>query len=114
MPENENQYELDKDYAPLGIVDAEDGSGTTWPEFVGQVNKMDNQVAALTEVCDSQFQRAVKVGDGLESITVEDDVEGVIQFRLVGTKKDWTFFVGAHEFGVYDVANRKFLWKMTV
>lgn len=72
MPENnEPQYELDHDYAPLGIVDAEDGSGTTWPEFVGHVNKMDNQVAALTEYGDSRTQElaqyAVNVsttGDG--------------------------------------------------
>ena len=53
---NDSKYELDKDYAPLGIDDAEDGNGTTWPEFVSQVDKMDNQVAALTEVCDSKLQ----------------------------------------------------------
>lgn len=57
MPENnEPQYELDENYEPLGIVDAADGSGTTWPEFIGQVNKMDNQVAALTERSDSRSQ----------------------------------------------------------
>lgn len=55
MPEN-NEYELDENYEPLGIVDAADGSGTTWTEFIGQVNKMDNQVAALTEDRYSRFQ----------------------------------------------------------
>lgn len=66
MPENnQSQYELDHDYAPIGIVDASDGSGTTWPEFVGQVNKMDNQVAALTEDRDSRSQAVpIQLGSG--------------------------------------------------
>lgn len=84
MPENnEPQYELDHDYAPLGIVDAADGSGTTWPEFVEQVNKMDNQMAALTEVCDSQFQMLF-TGTIQPDATVE--IEGIDAAHVLGVK----------------------------
>lgn len=52
----ENKYELDKEYAPLGIVDATDGSGTTWSQMIDRLNKMDEQIAALIEFVVSQKQ----------------------------------------------------------
>lgn len=46
---SEITYEFDEDFAPIGISDAADGTGTPWSAVMQQLAKMEQQVAALTQ-----------------------------------------------------------------
>lgn len=98
MPENntsELQYELEENYEPLTIADKADGSGTTWPELVSELNRMNRQIAALTQNSgswDSQFQvvkftvlsPAVTGGMAQAIIIPVEEIQGYAPLAIAG------------------------------